>query len=306
MNNQYNRVFLANFLLCLLLVLPHQLLAKNELNKSSSIKSVWKEKRASHYQNYSSKNLKLAESIFEQLLLNQTTEKLRQKLRSLNLTLIETGEFLLISEAQPPYTGQGLYVIRASSAGTPVSPVLLQAPHGYYDLKTGSIAIKIMQENAIRALAVNTVHRRIRYVDKARHTDNKNADMAHLSESLLMAFSRAFAKVVDNGRIIQLHGFNADKRPQTRQLDMIISNGTSVVSQQLISQKDCIDRALSTSSKIYSLDISILGGEKNRIGQAVRKQDFSGFNHIEMSLPLRKKLNRSARQRRAFSQCFAK
>ena len=304
---------LLSILLFILLILPQPglspaLWAESKLNvtenlrTTQSIKSLWQQKRAKRYNAYSSKQLQLAESVFEQLLLNRLTEKILKQLRSLNLSLTKVDNYFLISEALPPYAGQGLYVIRVKGGGD----ILLQAPHSFHDLKTGNIAIKMMRENSIRALAINTVSRRYTTSEGRKY----NADMAHLAESLFVAISRAFANVYSDGKIVQLHGFNAAKRAQKRQreprLEIIISNGTRAVSQRLILQKACLDKVFSIHSHVYPLDINELGGTTNSIGRAVRQMGFSYFEHIEMSLPVRQKLNRSEEMRRGLFECISK
>jgi len=287
------------------LLAASQFSVTDNLPSSESITSLWKKKRANHYVPYTKKQIQLAESIFEQLLLNRLSEKTFSQLRSLKLSLTKVNDLLLVSETLPPYRGQGLYVIRVKAEGD----ILLQAPHSFHDLKTGNIAIKMMRDNPIRALAMNTVSRK--YLTSTG--EKYNADMAHLPESLFMAFSRAFTRVHSNGKIVQLHGFNAEKRAQifdednvkTNRLQMILSNGTRAVDQQLIQQKSCIDQTLSIQSHLYPLDINELGGTTNTIGRAVRQLGFSGFEHIEISLPVRKKLNHSKKMRRGLFECVS-
>jgi len=300
---------LAVLLITELLILPAalaegQLSLTENLPSNKSIISLWKKKRASHYISYTNKQMQLAESIFEQLLSNSLSEKSLSQLRSLNLSISKVNNLLLVSEDLPPYSGQGIYVFRVKAE----NEILLQAPHGYHDLKTGKIAIKMMLENSISALAINTVSRKY----KTSAGVINHADMAHLPVSLFMAFSRAFAKVYGNGKIIQLHGFNAEKRAQKQSqkntasaLNIIISNGTRAANQQLILQQTCLDKALSIKTHVYPLDINELGGTKNTIGRAIRQLGFSGFKHIEMSLPVRKKLNRSKKMRRALFECMS-
>ena len=300
---------LSYFTFSLLLLFTYQVWGNNEYMltdnmtfsekpaHTKTLKSLWKKKRAQYYQAYSDKELLLAESVFEQLFDNQLTDKMRDQLVSLNLSLVQLNELLIIREDKPPYTGQGMYVIRPGSSDT----LLLQAPHSFHDIKTGSIAIKMMRENTIKALAINTVSRRY-----SSDGGELKADMAHLPESLFMSFSRAFANVNEQGRIVQLHGFNADKREQTRQLGLILSNGTRAAGQALISQSECLGKALSTKSKLFPQHINLLGGTTNSIGRAVRGMGFSGFEHIEMSLPVRQALNHSAQLRHAFMACVNK
>ena len=51
--------------------------------------------------------------------------------------------------------GRGIYAIRLKST----SDILLQAPHRFFDERTGRIARKLFVENDIRAVAWNSIHR---------------------------------------------------------------------------------------------------------------------------------------------------
>lgn len=260
------------------------------------ITSLWKEKRANTYQSLTINEMQRAEDVFKKLLRNDISSEVRAQLSALNLSLLQTKGLLIISEINKPYLGLGMFVINPYSQ----SEDMLQAPHAYHDFKTGKISIKLFVENKLKALAINTVKRF--YFSK--NGSKISADMANLKTSLFVAFSRAYVSEYMRGRIIQLHGFNANKRSSTRAVDFILSSGTKAYSQKLIMQKNCIRHNVSTQSYIYPLDIRVLGGTKNSIGNSVREMGFSGFEHIEVSLPLRKKLNRSIKSRYQLSRCL--
>lgn len=260
------------------------------------IKSVWKDKRARYYQPVTVDEMQDAEGVFKKLLRDELNDEVQIQLSKLNLMMLKTADFLIISEIKPPYSGKGVFVIdrRSKYAG------LLQAPHAYHDRKTGNISIKLFVENKFKALVINTVNRS----SLSKNGEKVSADMAHLKNSLYIAFSRAYVSEYAHGHIVQLHGFNAKKRKATRAFDFILSNGTGTYNQQLIKQKNCIRQNLSKHSYVYPIDTRVLGGTKNSIGNTVRSMGFSGFQHIEISLPMRKRLNTSAKSRDQFSRCL--
>jgi len=158
-----------------------------------------------------------------------------------------------------------------------------------------------MKELKFKAMAINTVNRRY----SSATGEKMSADMAHMYQSLFVAFSQAFVKVIEAGEIIQLHGFNADKRSQTRKVDIILSDGTkNYTNHKLIKQQSCIESKLKLNVKVYPQDINLLGGTKNSIGRSIRDAGYNQFEHIEMSLPARKLLNRSAKKRKVFIRCL--
>jgi len=283
--------------------MPSSDVYSHKLNNNKShldenhIKSMWQEKKSDTYSAYSTDELHLVEGIFIKILHNDITDSIKQQMLKMNLHITQTGKYLIISEANPPYTGQGMYIINIESS----SKILLQAPHAFHDLKSGSIAIKLFLENNISALAINSLNR---YYTSIKG-EKKSADMAHLSNSLYMAFSRAYIKVFNKSRTIQLHGFNADKYPATKPLNFILSNGTRAFDQSLINQRDCLENKLKLKSHVYALNINILGGTKNSIGHVLRHSSYTGFEHIEMSLPVRKRLNRSSVTRQQFMSCIS-
>lgn len=254
---------------------------------ASDLKNIWKEKRSDQYQAYDELRLKQLESVFEKLFTEPLSHELKQQLADLKLSAYESGDFLVVSESRAPYSGHGVYIIRKKSA----SSILLQAPHSLYDLGTGSIAIKLMYENNIKALAINTTHRR-------------NGDMAHKSNTAFSLFSRVFAQNHQQARVIQLHGFNPDGRQQTRQVDVILSNGTILNYHPLLEQSRCIKKTTGLHSRVYPAEISVLGGTRNRIRKILSRLEGSRFEHIELSFRTRQLLQRSKKTRRLFSRCI--
>ena len=84
----------------------------------------------------------------------------------------EGYSFIAICEQEQELRGRGFYVVRINSN----SNLVLQAPHRFYDMGSGTIVSKLFQEYDCQAAAWNTVHR-------------KQFDFAHCRDSFLNAFT---------------------------------------------------------------------------------------------------------------------
>lgn len=201
----------------------------------------------------------------------------------------------LVYEKGRPLQGAGFYIIRPSG-----SPVMLQAPHAYSDLHSGHLALQWMLESDYSALAVNTVSRHYLIPDLHR-----KADMAHLHNTYFISISSAFARLYPDADVLQLHGFNAAKRPVTENVNLILSSGTRFYSTELKQQANCLKQLSVPGVHTYPDEINVLGGTTNSIGRYLRRMNFSGFRHIEMSLPLRRKLIKNREMRDLLHTCFS-
>ncbi|TKD10162.1 hypothetical protein [Polyangium fumosum] len=69
------------------------------------------------------------------------------------------GDVWLLEEARKKKRGAGVVVMRTGRA----RPILVEAPHSFYDAGTLPIALSVFEAQAARVLLINTVHR---YIDK--------------------------------------------------------------------------------------------------------------------------------------------
>ena len=273
--------------MCKRIILTISLCFVSTFSYSSGLLSEWKANKSSEYLAYNNNDLIQFEKIFREVLSGNLNNKLISNLKKLNFQLLEKKDYFILSELAPRMHGAGIYIINKSSENN----VLIQAPHAYYDRNTVNIAIKIVQENDIKALSINTVHRNL-------------ADMAHIKDTVFVAFSRVFSNVFFKNKIIQLHGFNESKRLETYSVDFILSNGTASHYQNLTRQSECLSRKLRSLVKVYPLNISVLGGTTNSTGRMLRSNGVSGFEHIEIGSKMRQSLKRSSTKRNLFSQCI--
>ncbi|WP_147273770.1 hypothetical protein [Vreelandella rituensis] len=206
------------------------------------------------------------------------------------VALLEPG-IVVLTEKAGERRGRGLFAARIEDG----SPLLIQAPHQYYDLRTGTLARQLFLESDAMAAAWNTTHR--------YHRDD--TDLVHIPDSYLHALSRAFADVYPDGWILQLHGFSSAKRKSRagRSAQAILSDGTRNPSRNLAQLTDCLSQRLDIRALLYPRDVQELGATTNTLAADLRRRGFNGFVHLELDAQLRKRLVSDADARNSLIQC---
>jgi hypothetical protein len=229
------------------------------------------------------------EVVFERLLHGDRSAELRREARSLGWALRQgqVGEvgWTVLQESAARRTGRGLYAFSDSGRHA------IQAPHVPTDLHTGEIALAMAHDGAPRAVAWNTVPRR-------------EADLVHLRNSALHAFSRAFAGTFPKERIVQLHGYHAGQDRADVPADAIVSAARERPGSAARSVAECMREQVASETGLYGVDTESLGGERNRIARELLRSGYRRFIHLEMSLPLREALLEDASLRRALLDCL--
>jgi len=241
--------------------------------------------------------LKQISNAFQQELAGQSASDLWNALAMLR---ISQNNVLFFQESADRLKGRGLFAIRQSAD---VKPWLLQAPHAKSDKYTGEIAALLFDENQIKAAMWNSVHRKTS-VNNSNSTGT--ADMAHLPGTYWQAVTEVFARDHDNGRIIQLHGFDQSKRQSTagRKSEIIVSAGHRHPPSWVKHVADCLRQSLNTKISLYPDDVKELGATTNTQGQLLKKLGFKGFLHIEMSRSMRENLLSNKNLRQLFMSCI--
>ena len=212
-----------------------------------------------------------------------------KELATLGLTIVKkTNHFIVLS--QKDNLGEGFYIIRSNRSSSLQN--MLSIPHRFYDKYTGTIGYKLMKTHTYRAIAFNTVHRKI-------------MDSAHTKQTLFNAFHIAFASVYPKDTIYQLHGFNADKRKDVlaKKSQIVLSSTTREPSLKVLDIYNCL-REEGYHTLLYGRDIYELGGTTNRQGDTLKKRDFSNFIHIELNAPLRETLSKDSLSRKKLIKCL--
>jgi hypothetical protein len=182
--------------------------------KSELVKLIQTARRGAEFVRPKPTSLRAAEQLFEKTMQSQADfQSLKKSWAERHWMLesfdVDSTEAWLIREHPDHRYGRGMFLIRPQAT----TSLCLQAPHSFYDTHTGTIVAGLATSRHVKAVAWNTVHRK-------RH------DWSHSNESFLKAFTRAFARSVPNGLIVQVHGFAGGKRRTAagRQADVIVSN----------------------------------------------------------------------------------
>lgn len=122
---------------------------------------------------------------------------------------VDGDVYLALVEEPMRRRGGGSYVVRlAPSAST---PVLLQAPHAYFDTSTGHIAVALFFTSPgrarLRALYMNSMHRYQLETGERRRQEQNPADVCHNREHVFQALTGVAADVLVPLQVVQLHGF---------------------------------------------------------------------------------------------------
>ncbi|MDQ6993347.1 MAG: hypothetical protein Q9M31_07705 [Mariprofundus sp.] len=216
------------------------------------------------------------------------------------VALEDAGELIyVIREIQGALLGRGFYLFRPHAS----SNTVLQAPHSFKDLGTREIVLKLMHSGRFKAAAFNSVPRH--YWAQGEKVD---ADLAHLKQSYFLAFSRAYSRAFKQGTLIQVHGFAQHKRRTQRGAisDMIISSGRRVVTPTVTRIAACLNYSRLGNLSIYPNDTPELGGTTNSSSLALAASGHQGFVHLELSKPLRRKLQRRQHDVYVMAECLGR
>lgn len=242
------------------------------------------------------------EYLFLRMFQGERSMQLRQAWLSLgfNMQLVNDrgAEFLVLYESEGMRIGRGLYVFRQSLP----QPIALQAPHSFQEYHTREIVLDMMREAHVAAAAWNTVPRSI-----PQYGATIDADVAHQENSFFKAFSRAFAIHYANGRILQVHGFDQQKRTTQAGATaaMIISSGRQIPTPAALAAGQCLKQHIPGPVHIYPHDVLELGATTNAIGRALMQLGHAGFLHLEISRKMRERMRNDASLRQSVLQCMA-
>lgn len=195
-------------------------------------------------------------------------------------------QFLALTEAPGAARGWGAWIFRVGPAP---GEVILQAPHTFFDMGTGPLALEALARHPFRALGFNTVHRGTKAGGEGE--EPSDTDVAHNPNHPFQAVTRALERLGPLA-LVQLHGFKSD--PETGTATVIVSNGTKDAEAPL---RDAVAESLARvleGVRVYPKDLSALGGTRNVQGKAVRSWNATPFLHLELSGSLRDKLQRDA------------
>ena len=269
---------------------------------AETLGSARKDARCTEYEAPGAEELIGAEKLFAAAFFPGTEiSALTRLAREIDLEVLpiagEGDEIIVLREAPHALRGRGFFAFRRKDP----RPVAFQAPHSSEDLHTGQLAEQLFLESRAAASAWNTAPR-----SATVKGENRLADLAHLPDSLLHAFTRAFAAAYPKGTLLQLHGFDAGRRA-TRDASgsgVILSDGTKSPPPWVFEAAECLEGALSERVSIFPRDVKELGATTNTQGKVFQDLGHAGFLHVEMDLDLRRRLKETEKLRNAFLRCM--
>lgn len=206
----------------------------------------------------------------------------------------------MLREREGDCRGGGIYMIRPDDVAGP--PLLLSAPHRRADMLTGQLTLRLFEELGAAAAAWNSIHRRAGETNCAGTTD-----LARLERHPFTAFSLAFAQAYPDGRVVQIHGFDPNRRVSTagRNADVILSSGSETVTRHVQDIVGCLRDGLPDRQvAVYPDDVRELGASKNAQGRELRAAGFHGFVHVELASRFRQQLMEDKKLRSRFGNCI--
>ena len=207
-------------------------------------------------------------------------DEARRRAQDANLDLNIEEDHLTLSA---PSGADGLIVIRRAEC----PPLVLQAPHAFYDTDTGAIAGAMFDEGAGKVVMFNTVHRpRGGGLD-----EGEPADLAHRSDTVFQAATIGAAQGLGGGLVVQLHGF-AD-RPEQPDLAIVASQGANLQSPDLLAR--AILELAPFGRVLGGEELPELAARTNAQSKALTGS--ARFLHLELSASVRRGLRASAEQR---------
>ncbi len=211
---------------------------------------------------------------------------------------VHGARYLALLERSDDPRGAGGYVFRVGEA----APVILQAPHAYFDLGTGRIAAGMFfgsrKGPRARALFVNTLHR----YERGEPERSSRADVCHRPDHLFSLATDRALRALPGALVIQLHGFDGERAPDG--VDMILSAGVrETPSPALAAIAGRVRAQFGDGVRLYPTEVDVLGGTTNVQGRLATAHR-AGFVHVEMIKRLRDRLRKEPKLRHTLARAL--
>lgn len=218
---------------------------------------------------------------------------------------IADQRYLAAREQAERRGGGGAYLVRAEARAS--SAVILEAPHGFFDLGTERIALELFLAGRgwPRALFVNTVHRYLGADGVKRRQAESPADPCHSPGHLLAVATAAAVELLPGVEVVQLHGFGDDEAEAGAMPAAIVSGGRAEAAtprSRVVAQR--LAQGLGVAVGLFPVDTDRLGATTNVQGRAVHQREGASFVHLEMSAALRQRLRDDAAARAQFADAL--
>jgi hypothetical protein len=189
--------------------------------------------------------------------------------------------FVVVEEAAPH--GAGLLALRCGDA----LPLLVQAPHAFFDVHTDDLVRDGFLEGGARAAMWSTVHRYQALPGERPEDPVHPADVTRQTTSAFHTATLALAAAIPELRVLQLHGFGGAPGA----FDAVVSSGRADLPPRFA--RAPLAGVLGVPAArigLYGDDAHELGATGNVQGHVLSTLTPPRFLHVELSRPLRDRL----------------
>ncbi|MFK7928776.1 MAG: hypothetical protein AB8H79_11355 [Myxococcota bacterium] len=218
----------------------------------------------------------------------------RERLAGVGLRLdvfTSDGVTLVLLREGAEFFGAGILAYRCG----PARPLVWQAPHPFFDLKTGNITLRLFEESGARAGMWSTYHRFRAEDEEVRQDSVHPADVSAEPGSLFQAMTVGLASGDRELRFVQVHGF---ARVTAKKWDAIVSSGDSRRPPLAVGGR--LESVLGVVG-VYGADDLPLGATLNAQGRILPS---GRFLHLELNPTVRAKLRNVRKYRKALSDAI--
>lgn len=187
--------------------------------------------------------------------------------------------------------GAGILAYRCGVA----KDLVWQAPHPFFDLKTGNITLRLFEESGARAGMWATYHRFRAEDDEVRLDSVHPADVSAEPGSLFQAMTAGLAAGDRQLRFVQVHGF---AQKTARKWRAVVSSGDT---REPLEQVGARLSSVLGSVGVYGVDDLPLGATLNAQGRLLPP---GRFLHLELNPEVRAKLRNVRKFRAALSDAI--
>ncbi len=223
----------------------------------------------------------------------------------------ERETYVLLRELEGIRRGGGAYALRArpadaSPAGAAAGPgaLVIQAPHSFFDEGTGEIARDLFERTGA-AFAVNTIPR---YLGARRPPAGPApADVASAERSWFQAFTVGVSRALPRAAFVQIHGFAAEAHPELAGFDVVASKGEAAGVFDPGFERLVAGLRAALGEKrvaVFGREARTLGATRNVQGRFLNARSDDFFWHLELSRPLRARLEADAGLRARFADAL--
>ena len=218
------------------------------------------------------------------------------------------NEHLVFSELPDQRHGAGAYVFSVAHPVTGAPWLLWEAPHPYFDQRSGDIAAALYFNPppgpAPAAFFTSSLHRYTQADGKREKRAKNPADPCHNPDHLFNVATRAAAAAAAGATVVQLHGFagvdDEGNRPPSGALAVLSAGQKDAPTPLSTAAAGRLAPLLDPGVLLYPTQAQALGATTNVQMLALQAIAGSRFLHVEMADTLRARLAQDPSLRDAF------